>query len=86
MKKYLRVGEVATQLGVSPQTIRRYEKEGKIEAIRSITNCKEEGDRDYFASIIMAKRGRGVKKKIDFRKTKNRKQIVKRVKEIKKIR
>lgn len=37
MKKYLRVGEVATQLGVSPQTVRRYEKEGRIEATRSIT-------------------------------------------------
>ena len=36
MKKHLRVGEVATQLGVSPQTIRRYEKEGKIEAIKNI--------------------------------------------------
>lgn len=45
-------------------------------------NCKEEGNRDYFAAIIMAKKGRGVKKKVDFRKTKNKRQIVKRVKEI----
>ena len=37
MKKYLRVGEVASQLGVSSQTIRRYEKDGRIKAIRSIT-------------------------------------------------
>lgn len=46
-------------------------------------NCKEEGDRDYFAAIIMAKKGRGTRKKVDFKKTKNRKQIVKRIKEIK---
>lgn len=45
-------------------------------------SCKEEGDRDYFAAIIMAKKGRGIRKKVDFRKTKNKKQIVKRVKEI----
>lgn len=37
MKKYLRVGEVASQLGVSSQTIRRYEKEGRIEGTRSVT-------------------------------------------------
>lgn len=37
MKKYLRVREVASQLGVSSQTIRRYEKEGRIEGIRSVT-------------------------------------------------
>lgn len=37
MKKYLRVGEVASQLGVSSQTIKRYEKEGRIEGIRSVT-------------------------------------------------
>lgn len=36
MKKYLRVGEVASQLGVSSQTIRRYEKDGRIKAIRSL--------------------------------------------------
>ena len=37
MKKYLRVGEVASQLGVSSQTIRRYENEGRINSIRSVT-------------------------------------------------
>lgn len=38
MKKYLKIGDVATQLGVSPQTVRRYEAKGLLTPIRSITN------------------------------------------------
>lgn len=38
MKKYLKIGDVATQLGVSPQTVRRYEAKGLLVPIRSITN------------------------------------------------
>ena len=38
MKKYLKIGDVANQLGVSPQTVRRYEAKGLLTPIRSITN------------------------------------------------
>ena len=38
MKKYLKIGDVAVQLGVSPQTVRRYEAKGLLTPIRSITN------------------------------------------------
>lgn len=60
----------------------RLEEKTLSERISRCPSCKEDGDRDYFASIIMAKRGRGVKKKVDFKRTKNKRQIVKKVKEI----
>lgn len=37
-KKFLKIGEVAAQLGVTTQTVRRYEKNGLLTPIRSVTN------------------------------------------------
>lgn len=38
MKKYLRIGDVASQLGISTQTVRRYEEKGLLKSIRSVSN------------------------------------------------
>ncbi len=35
---YLPIGEAARQLGVSADTLRRWEREGRIEAIRTLGN------------------------------------------------
>lgn len=35
---YLSIGEAARQLGVSADTLRRWDKEGRIEAIRTLGN------------------------------------------------
>lgn len=36
--EYLPIGEAARQLGVSADTLRRWEREGRIEAIRTLGN------------------------------------------------
>lgn len=48
MKKYLRIGDVAAQLGVTPQSVRRYEAKGLLKPIRSISNQRlyEQSDVD----------------------------------------
>ena len=68
-----------------PNCGKRLEEKTLKERTSRCPHCKEEGDRDYFAAIVMAKKGRGVRKKVDYKKTKRRKQIVKKVKKVKEI-
>jgi predicted site-specific integrase-resolvase len=45
-EEFLPIGKVAKLLGVSPQTIRRWQKDGKIQEVRSPTNRRLYGVRE----------------------------------------
>ena len=48
----LRIGEVAKRFGVSPETVRNWDREGKIKSTRTLGNHRRFEQKDYEKNLV----------------------------------
>ena len=59
LAEYLTVGEAATFLGVSPSTLRNWDKEGKVKAARHPVNGYRLYQREDLEALLKRAKGKG---------------------------